>query len=106
MQAELFSDGISEITIKGSTVRVDLVSFSATERDADNNPVSVFRQRIVFPIEAFANSVEVMQKALDGLLAAGAVTRVQPFPARPAQAAAPERPQGAAEAPALSPNFA
>jgi hypothetical protein len=38
---------------------------------------SVFRQRLIFSLEGFANSVELMQKALQGLVEPGAVTRTQ-----------------------------
>jgi hypothetical protein len=40
---ELYSDGVGEITVNGSVVRVDLVSLSPTERDANKaqNPFSV-----------------------------------------------------------------
>jgi hypothetical protein len=75
MHAEVFTDGIDEITVGGSIVRVDLVSLSPTERDANNAPKKVFRQRLIFSIEAFANSVEVMQNALQGLIDAGVVAR-------------------------------
>jgi hypothetical protein len=75
MHAEVYTDGIDEITVSGSIVRVDLVSLSPTERDANNVPKKVFRQRLIFSIEAFANSVEVMQNALQGLVDAGVVTR-------------------------------
>jgi hypothetical protein len=77
MHRELYSDGIGEITVRGSIVRVDLVSLSPTERDANNNPKSVLTQRLIFSVEGFANSVEVMQKALQGLVDAGAVKRSQ-----------------------------
>jgi hypothetical protein len=66
MQTGLYSDGIGEITINGSIARVDLVSLSATERDANNNPKSVLRQRIIFSVEVFANSVEIIQQAFRG----------------------------------------
>jgi hypothetical protein len=75
MQNELYSDGIGEITVTGSVVRIDLMSLSATERDVNNNPKSVFRQRIILSVEAFANSVDLMQKALQGLVDAGVVRR-------------------------------
>jgi len=78
MQPELYSDGVSEITVSGSIVRVDLMSLSATERDVNNNPTSVFRQRIIFPIEGFANSVDLMQKALQSLVDSGVVRRNPP----------------------------
>jgi len=75
MSEEVYSDGIGEITVSGTVVRVDLVSLSPTERDANGSPKSVFRQRLIFSIEGFANSVGVMQKALQGLVDAGAVQR-------------------------------
>jgi hypothetical protein len=75
MHAEVYTDGIDEITVGGAIVRVDLVSLSPTERDANNAPKKVFRQRLIFSIESFANSVEVMQKALQGLVDAGVVKR-------------------------------
>ena len=78
MDAELFTDGIGEITVGGSIVRVDLFSLSPTERDTSNAPKRVFRQRLIFSVELFANSVEVMQKALQGLVDAGAVRRNEP----------------------------
>jgi len=96
MHAEVYTDGVDEITVGGSIVRVDLVSLSPTERDANNVPKKVFRQRLIFSIEAFANSVEVMQNALQGLVEAGVVKRTQPktSPDAPAagQAANPGRP--------------
>ena len=43
MHAELYSDGVDEITVSGTVVRVDLVSLSPTERDANGDPKKVFR---------------------------------------------------------------
>ncbi|WP_245416209.1 hypothetical protein [Microvirga sp. 17 mud 1-3] len=77
MHQEVYSDGIAEITVTGPIVRVDLMSLSPTERDAKNNPKPVLRQRIVMSVEAFANSVELMQKALQGLIDAGAIKQTQ-----------------------------
>lgn len=78
MQDELYTDGVEEIMVSGTIVRVDLISLSPTERDANNFPKKVFRQRLIFSAEAFANSVEVMQNALQGLVDAGVVKRGQP----------------------------
>ena len=78
MHAELYTDGIEEITVSGTIVRVDLVSLSPTERDANNVPKRVFSQRLIFSVESFANSVDVMQKALQGLVDAGVIRRNQP----------------------------
>lgn len=73
MQQEVYSDGVAEITITGPIVRIDLMSLSPAERDANNNPKPVFRQRIVMPVDAFANSVELMQRVVKGLIEAGAI---------------------------------
>jgi hypothetical protein len=75
MHAELYTDGVEEITVSGSIVRIDLVSLSPTERDENNAPKRVLRQRLILSVEAFANSVEVMQKALQSLVDAGVVRR-------------------------------
>jgi hypothetical protein len=75
MHRELYTDGVDEITISGSIVRVDLISFSPTERDANNMPKKVFRQRLIFSAEAFANSIDVMQKGLQRLVDSGVVSR-------------------------------
>jgi hypothetical protein len=75
MSSELYVDGIGEITITNSIVRIDMMSLSATEKDGKNNPKPVFRQRIIMPIDAFANGVELMQQELNGLVKAGAVHR-------------------------------
>ncbi len=108
MADELYSDGIGEITVTGTIVRIDLVSLSPTERDSKGNPKPVFRQRIVMPIDAFANSVDVMDKALAGLVDAGAVRRTTDVAALPTAAAAPvEQSRGTKAAPQenTSPNF-
>jgi hypothetical protein len=106
MRDELYADGIGEITVTGSIVRIDMVSLSATERDEKNAPRAELRQRVIMPIDGFANAVDLMQKALAGLVEAGAVRRVHDTgnghaidvnKAPPAQAAA--------QGPNASPNF-
>jgi hypothetical protein len=100
MHSEMFSDGIGEIMVSGSIVRVDLMSLSPTERDANNNPKSVLRQRVIFSVEGFANSVDVMQKALQGLVDAGVVRRTAPSGAGNGQ-----RADAGSPPPKTSPNF-
>ncbi len=106
MHAELYTDGVEEITVGGSIVRVDLVSLSPTERDANNAPKRVFCQRLIFSVESFANSVEVMQNALQGLVDAGVIRRNQPrAPAEPSHiASSVERPPTAPSNPPRPPN--
>jgi hypothetical protein len=110
MHAELYTDGVDEVTVGGSIVRVDLISLSPTERDANNAPKRVFRQRLIFSVETFANSVEVMQKALQGLVDAGVVRRNQPSPAEAPHATALSAERGPAvsnihRSPNVSSNF-
>ncbi|WP_229681324.1 hypothetical protein [Neoroseomonas lacus] len=92
MHPEIFSDGIGEITVSGSIVRVDFTSLSPTERNPDNTPRAVLRQRVVMSVEGFANSVEVMQKALHGLIDAGVVRRSEAAPATNAERRSPTSP--------------
>ena len=75
MEQQLYVDGIGEITVSGTIVRIDLVSLSPTERDVSNAPKSVFSQRLIMSVEGFANSVDLMQKALQGLVEGGAIRR-------------------------------
>lgn len=77
---ELFSDGIGEITVSGSVVRIDFVSLSATEKDMSGNPKPVIRQRIIMPLDGFANASDLMAKAVKGLEEAGAIRRAAPHP--------------------------
>jgi hypothetical protein len=99
MSSEVYSDGIGEITVTGTIVRIDLMSLSASERGDNNQPKPVFRQRIIMPVDAFANAVDLMQTALGGLVEAGAVRRL-PNAADPVQGRS--EPQNATNA---SPNF-
>jgi hypothetical protein len=80
---ELYADGVGEITITGTTVRLDLVSLSPTERNQANEPKAVFRQRVIMSVESFANSVDLMQKALQGLIDGGAIKRMPAAEAGP-----------------------
>jgi hypothetical protein len=79
MHTEVYADGIGEITVTGNIVRIDLVSLSPTEKDASNKPLAQFRQRIIMPVDAFANAAELIKKVQAQLIETGAV-RMQPMP--------------------------
>ncbi len=106
MHAEVYTDGVDEITVGGSIVRVDLVTLSPTERDSNNEPKRVFCQRLIFSAEAFANSVDVMQKALQGLVQAGVIRRNEPTGAAEFSRTTPsiERSPSTPNVPPRSPN--
>lgn len=105
MKEELYADGIGEITVTGTIVRIDLVSLSVTERDEKNAPKAVFRQRIVMPVDAFANAVDLMQKALGGLVEAGAVRRLSPEERAAGSAVVAGQADAASKSANGSPNF-
>jgi hypothetical protein len=78
MQDELYADSIAEITVTGTIIRIDFSSLSPSDRDAAGQPKSVFRQRVVMSVEGFANSFEVLNNAMQGLIDAGAIRRNAP----------------------------
>ncbi|GAB4071349.1 hypothetical protein KHC28_08810 [Ancylobacter sonchi] len=102
MSDEIFADGFGDISVTGSTIRIDLVSQSPTERDANGQPVPRFRQRVVLPVEGFLRAQEMMQRMLDVLIQQGIVKR-EPAPAGlPETVVAAPKPAGNGDA---SPNF-
>ena len=98
--SELFADNISELTLTGPLVRIDLVSLSATAKDAEGKPKPELRQRIVMPVDGFVQSFSLMSQLMAQLEKQGVITRNAPgaAPAAPAAVAAPA-------GPAKSPNF-
>ncbi len=76
MHNEVFADSIGEIAVTGTIVRIDLVSMSPTHKDAAGQPVPELRQRVIMSLEGFANSFDVIQKAMNGLIEAGAIRKV------------------------------
>jgi hypothetical protein len=108
MYSELFADGMAEITVTGSIVRIDFISLSATEKDEKNNPTPTVRQRVIMQVDAFANAVDLMQRALAGLVEAGAIRRVpdvQRLSVAPAATGRADSPQRSAISVNASPNF-
>ena len=100
---EVYADAIGEITVTGTIVRIDLVSLSPTMRDDGGQHVPEHRQRIVMSLEGFANSFDVLQKAMNGLIQAGAIRRNEPEAV--AAAATAPKPNGNGARQNGSPNF-
>ncbi|MFO1206181.1 MAG: hypothetical protein U1E63_10705 [Burkholderiales bacterium] len=76
MHNEVFIDGISEITVTGPTVRIDMFSASPTEKDADGNPKPVHRQRIIMTLEGFMNARDLIDRVGRELVQGGVVRRL------------------------------
>ena len=75
MVEQTFSDGIGTISITGGTVRLDLITFSPIEKDANGQPKAVFQQRIVMTADAFMHSAEKVQEAAQVLMKMAANVR-------------------------------
>jgi hypothetical protein len=79
MENQLFTDGIGKITVIGGVVRLDLVTYSPTETDAQGRPLPVFTQRIVMGTEAFLRSSEKIAEMVQQIT--GAIAAQQQAPA-------------------------
>ena len=97
MEPQLFTDGIGRITVIGGVVRLDMVTYSPNETDANGRPRQVFTQRIVMGTDAFLRSSEKIVEIVQQL--------TQAMTAKPAQAPAsqPARPTAQPAAPAPAP---
>lgn len=85
MTNEIYSDGIGEIAITGSVVRLDLLTMSLEERDDKGQPKLVLRKRVVMPIDGFLRSFAVLSQAMQELEKRGVVRKVD-APAKDAPA--------------------
>lgn len=72
---DVYADGIGEITLTGGMVRIDLVSLSASEKDAEGRPKLEFRKRVVLPPEGFLRSFSAMEDLVKQLVEAGLIKR-------------------------------
>jgi len=95
MDQQIFTDGIGRITVIGGVVRLDLVTYSPNETDAQGKPRQVFTQRVVMGTEAFLRSAEKVRDIVQQLSHPGA--HVQPQ-AKPAPQPKPVQPAPATEA--------
>jgi len=70
MEQQLFTDGIGRITVIGGVVRLDMVTYSPNDTDAQGRPRQVFTQRIVMGTDAFLRSSEKVVEIVQQLTAA------------------------------------
>ena len=73
MDQQIFTDGIGRITVIGGVVRLDLVTYSPNETDAQGKPRQIFTQRVVMGAEAMTvmtgRSPIMARPKADGLMA-------------------------------------
>lgn len=68
-----FSDGIGSIAIGDNVVRIDFVSLSATEKDAEGNAIPVFRRRVIMPIQGFLKLFDHFEQTHQQMQKAGLI---------------------------------
>jgi hypothetical protein len=89
MEQQLFADGIGRISVIGGVVRLDLMTYSATETDAKGQPRPVVTQRIIMGTDGFLRSSEKILEAVQALNQKQPAPAPQPAP-QPQMAAPPQ----------------
>ncbi len=93
MEPQLFTDGVGRISVIGGVVRLDMVTYSPNETDAQGRPRQVFTQRIVMGTDAFLRSSEKILEIVQHLTKAqGQQPHQQPQPPRPVPQPVPSQP--------------
>ncbi len=100
MDQQIFTDGIGRISVIGGIVRLDLVTYSATQTDARGQALPVLTHRIVMGTDAFLRSSEKILQVVQQLTQPAQPRVAAPPPPRPQIAApTPEQPKPAAPPP-------
>jgi len=81
---QVFVDGLGAIMSVAGTVRLDLVSYSPTEKDARGQPLLVFRERVIMPTDAFLAAAEKIHEVARALRSADRPRGEAPAPERSA----------------------
>ncbi|WP_147163556.1 hypothetical protein [Pararhodospirillum oryzae] len=116
-QAELYIDGLLDVSFARGTVRIDLYSLSATAKASNGQPLPEHRQRLILSVPSFLDFVGGLNMAAGSFRDKGVLPGTAPAAAPeggqapPAPAAASPEPAPASPAPAVkrtpsSPNFA
>jgi hypothetical protein len=74
---KIYCDGISNITLIGGMVRVDLFTLSPTAKDKSGRPAMQFLTQLIMPPDAFLQGLGAMQNLVQQLKEKG-VVRPQP----------------------------
>jgi hypothetical protein len=80
----IFCDGISNITLIGGMVRIDLFTLSPTAKDKNGRPSMQFLTQLIMPPDAFLQGLGAMQNLVQQLKDKGVVRPMpqgEPVPA-------------------------
>lgn len=105
---QVFIDGVGAVAVVGGTVRLDLITYSPTEKDANGQALGQVSQRVIMTLDGFlrlSEKLEETARALAKLTAQQNQRMVQPVPQTMAPAPMPEpiaapQPVAAAQVPA------
>jgi hypothetical protein len=67
LKEQIFADGVGSITVIGGAVRLDLFSFSSTEKNTTGQPKAVPHCQLVITIPGFLNSAAKIQEAVEAI---------------------------------------
>ncbi|HTI87506.1 MAG TPA: hypothetical protein VL966_12955 [Alphaproteobacteria bacterium] len=80
---KIYCDGISNITLIGGMVRIDLFTLSPTGKDKNGRPSMQFLTQLIMPPDAFLQGLGAMQNLVQQLKEKGVV---RPMPGEPVAA--------------------
>lgn len=71
MSDEIYCDGIGNIQVTGTLVRIDLISM--VDNDAEGKPRFRISRRLILPLDAFVRSFSLQENTMKKLMEAGIV---------------------------------
>lgn len=74
--ADIYADAFENILVHGGTVRIDLASYSSTEKTSEDRPKVEVTGRLVMPIEGFVRAFGAISKIMSQMAEAGVIERV------------------------------
>ena len=81
--ADIYADAFENILVHGGTVRIDLASYSSTEKTGDGRPVVEVTGRLVMPIEGFVRAFGGFGKVMRQMVEAGVIEPIEGDPPSP-----------------------
>ena len=77
IMADIYADAFKNILVHGGTVRIDLASYSSTEKTIDDQPEVEVTGRLVMPIEGFVRAFGGIGEVVRQMVEAGVIEPVE-----------------------------
>ena len=81
--ADIYADAFENILVHGGTVRIDLASYSSTEKTSEDRPEVEVTGRLVMPIEGFVRAFGGIGEVVRQMVEAGVIEPVEGGPPSP-----------------------